>query len=269
MRVIAPLLLLLAGCDLLGIDALGKDSGAASSDCPAAGIDHTALDWVDVEVGSREEASLVLTNECGDGPDLEVTGALTGAAFRLVDETVTLAPGESAEWVVAYEPDDGTADAGTLRLTTNDPNRPDISVTLSGIPIDDEDDDGYYPSEDCDDTDPSVHPGATDVPYDGVDSDCDGWSDYDQDRDGFDSAGFGGDDCDDTDPTVYPGAHDVPYDGVDSDCGYDSDDDADGDGQDAALFGGEDCDDTVATTYAGAPDAWYDGVDADCAGNDD
>ncbi|MCO4745225.1 MAG: putative metal-binding motif-containing protein [Proteobacteria bacterium] len=33
--------------------------------------------------------------------------------------------------------------------------------------------DGYDATEDCDDTDADVNPGATEVPYDGVDNDCD------------------------------------------------------------------------------------------------
>src|SRR3989344_4689466 len=43
----------------------------------------------------------------------------------------------------------------------------------SGIDLFDGDGDGYFSYEDCDDTNPSINPGATEV-CDGVDNDCDG-----------------------------------------------------------------------------------------------
>lgn len=67
---------------------------------------------------------------------------------------------------------------------------------------------------DCDDTNEAVFPGAPDAWYDGVDSDCDGRDDLDQDGDGADKSS----DCDDTDPEVFPGAADPVDDGVDGDC---------------------------------------------------
>jgi len=122
---------------------------------------------------------------------------------------------------------------------------------------------------DCDDTDASVNPGATESWYDGIDADCAGDSDYDADADGSDSDAYSGTDCDDTDATVYVGAPDTWYDGVDSDCAEDSDYDADLDGYDIDTHGGTDCDDTDATVYVGATDTWYDGIDSDCDGRSD
>ncbi len=56
---------------------------------------------------------------------------------------------------------------------------------------------------DCDDGDASINPGELETWYDGVDADCDGASDYDQDGDGFDSDDYAGTDCDDEDVTLY------------------------------------------------------------------
>ena len=118
---------------------------------------------------------------------------------------------------------------------------------------------------DCDDTAVDTYPGAPDAWYDGVDADCDGASDYDQDGDGADSTASGGADCEDIDASISPLAADSWYDGIDSDCGANSDYDADGDGADSAAWGGDDCDDADASTYVGAPDDPADSVVNDCA----
>ncbi|NOY25546.1 MAG: hypothetical protein GXP62_06700 [Oligoflexia bacterium] len=74
---------------------------------------------------------------------------------------------------------------------------------------------------DCNDDDATINPDATDTWYDGEDTNCDGWSDYDADRDGFDSDAWTGTDCDDDDGTVHPYAWEDDTDGVDNDCdGY-------------------------------------------------
>ena len=121
----------------------------------------------------------------------------------------------------------------------------------------DGDDDGVTLSDgDCDDADGTIFPGADDVWYDGIDSNCDGVDDFDQDGDGFDAAGYDGPngpgtDCWD-DPTstpddytasagmtqlaaadVHPDADDIYYDDIDSNCDGSDDFDQDGDGYDS------------------------------------
>jgi len=122
---------------------------------------------------------------------------------------------------------------------------------------------------DCNDDDPTIKPGADDEPYDGIDQDCSGTSDYDADLDGQDASAYGGADCNDDDPATYDGAPEVWYDGIDQDCRGGSDNDADLDGYDAIATGGTDCDDTDPATWPNAPETWGDGIDQDCGVFDD
>jgi len=146
-----------------------------------------------------------------------------------------------------------------------------------------------------------VNPKASDTWYDGIDSNCDGKDDYDQDEDGYaskahsdvygetlyaDGSGSLNDqDCDDERSDVHPGADDAPLDGEDSDCAGNDDFDIDNDGfySDVALFYQPtvyaedttgtalegDCDDGNASMNPNATDIPYDGIDSDCMGNDD
>jgi hypothetical protein len=128
----------------------------------------------------------------------------------------------------------------------------DYEAHLNGI---DADGDGVPFADDCDDNDITRWLGNIEVPYDGVDNNCDGTDLVDADGDGFAGilqadwvpahdgvawpADVDGDtkDCAD-DPTLfadaanaYPGRPgDTPYDGADSDCNGSNDFDADGDG---------------------------------------
>jgi Putative metal-binding motif len=158
---------------------------------------------------------------------------------------------------------DGTTDSGADGGTDGG-----TDGGADGAGAQDADGDGYLPSVDCDDADPSVHPGAEETWYDGVDQDCDG-ADDDQDGDGADQAL----DCDDTDPSAYPGAGEVPGDGVDQDC--DGEDltlpdsgDEDGDGYANEALHGPDCDDSDPAVHPDAPERAGDGVDQDCDGAD-
>ena len=152
----------------------------------------------------------------------------------------------------------------------------------------DDDGDGVEEIADCNDADPLVFPGATEL-CDEVDSDCDGTLadefddldaddlpdciDLDDDGDTFEEDV----DCDDQEATTFPGATEL-CDDVDSDCDgtwadefddLDGDDlpdcideDADGDGDP----GNTDCDDLDPNVFTGALEA-CDGLDTDCDGS--
>jgi len=123
-------------------------------------------------------------------------------------------------------------------------------------------------TEDCDDGDAAAYPGGEEIWYDGVDQDCDGANDWDQDGDDSRHEDHGGGDCDDLNPDINPYEVDTWYDGVDSDCDGWSDYDQDLDGHDAEAYGGDDCDDTRDLVSPSLTEAcnYY---DDDCDGLED
>ena len=120
-----------------------------------------------------------------------------------------------------------------------------------------------FGGDDCDDTDAGVAPGLEDAPYDEVDADCDGASDFDADGDGSDRTEEPGGDCDDTDASVFPGAVER-CDGRDDDCdglvpAVEADADADG------ALACDDCDDLDPESFPGAAEVCDAvGRDEDC-----
>ena len=133
--------------------------------------------------------------------------------------------------------------------------------------INDRDQDGYSEADgDCNDDDPTMSPGLSELPYNGKDDDCNAaTSDEDVDRDGFLAREVGGDDCDDNNPIVNPDGVEIPGNNIDEDCndmdGIPTELDADDDGFSEAQG---DCLDTDPDVYPGRTESPYNGRDDDC-----
>jgi MYXO-CTERM domain-containing protein len=103
---------------------------------------------------------------------------------------------------------------------------------------------------DCDDEDPGVGVAGEEIPYDGIDQDCDGADLTDQDGDGADAEEAGGQDCDDGDAEILPGAAEICGDDLDNDCTDGPDTDCTGSGEDKSglsIDGGCACSNTTGS----------------------
>ncbi len=251
------LLLALTGCSPVVVDF---GDGPAN---PGLGfsVSPASLDFGTVFVGGSTALRLTIENT-SDAP-LALVLDLPDEAYTLDAAELTPDVDQTALLNVRFAPTRWGASAASLTLTNADGEA--FEVPIGAAVQEDADGDevgsGVTGGADCDDTDASAYPGAPDEWYDGVDSDCAGDNDYDQDLDSAELP----DDCDDTDASVYPDAPDEWYDGLDSDCRGNDDYDQDADGSAYDI----DCDDTNALAYPGGTDPWYDGLDGDCAGDDD
>ncbi|MCB9766098.1 MAG: right-handed parallel beta-helix repeat-containing protein [Alphaproteobacteria bacterium] len=290
------------GVTVANIDALGNGTGVAVDyGTGVTVVNAIAIGNDDGFATSSSNPDISYCDAWGNGDDWAGgLGNLTGSNGNLSEDPEYSAwsdDGNPYNDLVYLGSTSPCRDAGDPSLTDPDGSRSDMgSFGGPRANDDDSDGDGYHPSDgDCDESDASVHPGASDPWYDGVDSDCDGADDFDRDGDGYrhESSGDPANrvDCDDTDDDVHPGADDPAGDGVDADCdgvdGEPSGDDTgdpgddtgdpgeddtgdsgwwtDGDGDGWAPAQG-DCDDAEAAVHPQQDEVCDDGVDNECDG---
>ena len=95
---------------------------------------QATLAWGEVAVGESRSLSLTLLNTGSQNGS--VTDMSTGSGHFLVGpESFVVAPSDSATVSVTFAPTASGSVADTLRIVTNDPDRPTILVALSGSAV--------------------------------------------------------------------------------------------------------------------------------------
>lgn len=137
---------------------------------------------------------------------------------------------------------------------------------------------------DCNDGDPAVNPGAVEICDNGIDDNCNGYTDsndtVDTDKDGYSACAPTNRDCNDNDSKIHPGATEG-CDDVDNNCNFNTDEGCDDDGDDfcdatmttqgtpsTCPFGGGDCNDNDPAIKPSATEI-CDGKDNNCDGKED
>lgn len=272
-----PPLLTLACDDGKTVDTSTEDTGEAISDVPDIAVDVAVMDFGSIVPGSNALQRITIENR-GDAP-LNISGFVFDPDWGWVQsQLITPFPVSNIAPVEVYfscQPDLGTSGgvsnlSGTLRIQSDDPDEPEVLVGIDCELLTDADGDGVESEaaggNDCDDNDPNIYPGAPDAWYDGIDSNCEGDDDYDQDRDGFRSmvydenltmpagnnlfhptknpGGFHlGGDCQDSNPEMFPDYFD--YNITDPETG------------------------TAPGIVYNPNEQWYDGIDHNCDGDND
>ena len=228
--------------------------------------------------------------DCADNLEAGVTGDCN-------DGNPNIFPG--ATEIVGDEIDE---DCNNQELCYRDNDNDDFGTptVINSVDVDCDDALEASFSGDCNDSNPNIYPGATEIVGDEIDQDCNGtercYQDNDNDNfgsptvinstdvdcdDNFEASVSG--DCSDSNPNVYPGAPEVVNNGVDENCNgvescyrdmdtdnwgvnvvQDSSDLDCADANEAPVTG--DCNDGNPNVFPGAPEVVNNGTDEDCDG---
>jgi hypothetical protein len=195
------------GADNLGGDPLCHVSlDNQTVDCEKAGVTAIVLD-----LGNGDDIAAIAANlrlpvifKGGRGAD----GLFGGGGVDIFDG------GDDNDNIIARDGRAEQVDCGSGNDTaiTDDADTRTSCEEIEG----DADGDGVRRPADCDDTRATIHPGAVDVPDNGIDEDCSGTDavDADRDHDGTPRP----QDCNDGDPSIRPGVAEVIGNDVDENC---------------------------------------------------
>ncbi len=160
---------------------------------PDISVSPQSYNYGNVYVGSGSSSTFTVSNQ-GEGSLLIGPPVITDPAeFSVLNNCSALAHGETCTVEVVLNPLSEGAKSATLSIASNDPDNPNVIVSLSAyaIPTDPDGDGIPAGSDNCPD---DFNPGQTDMDHDGTGDACDS----DADGDGIDKEI----DCDDLNPSV-------------------------------------------------------------------
>jgi hypothetical protein len=94
-----------------------------------------AFNFASVAIGSTKDLTLTI----GNSGDLDLTGSLAvagDAVFTASDAVFSLAGGEELAVTVTFAPTDAQSYSGSIVISSDDPNQPEVTVDLSGSGFD-------------------------------------------------------------------------------------------------------------------------------------